>query len=80
MLLDWHGRQILERAEWDTGWQDTGFVFTREDGRPVRTGLMPRRSPPSFPARAPFESSRSHREMKMITEKEAATTPDMGNG
>ena len=32
VLLNWQGRQLLESAAWDTGWQDSGRVFTREDG------------------------------------------------
>jgi integrase len=43
VLLDWQGRQILERAEWGDGWIDTGHVFTREDGRPVQSGWVPER-------------------------------------
>jgi integrase len=30
------GKQLFERLEWDTAWTDTGYVFTREDGQPLR--------------------------------------------
>jgi integrase len=36
VLKDWHGRQFPESVEWDTAWQDSGRVFTREDGAPLR--------------------------------------------
>ena len=40
VLLNWQGRQLLESAAWDTGWQDSGRVFTREDGAPLRAGQI----------------------------------------
>ncbi len=30
--------QLFERLEWDTGWTDSGRVFTREDSAPLRPG------------------------------------------
>ena len=36
VLTNWKGSQLLESAAWDDGWQDSGRVFTREDGRPLR--------------------------------------------
>ena len=32
VLAAWQERQLFERLEWDSGWQDSGRVFTREDG------------------------------------------------
>ncbi|MGH3304896.1 MAG: hypothetical protein ACRDOK_25155 [Streptosporangiaceae bacterium] len=39
VLTNWQGRQLLESAEWDDGWQDSGRVFTKEDGTPLRNEL-----------------------------------------
>jgi len=36
VLLNWQGAQLLESAAWDTSWQDSGRVFTKEDGSPLR--------------------------------------------
>lgn len=38
VLRAWQERQLFERLEWDSGWQDCGRVFTREDGSPLRRG------------------------------------------
>ncbi len=38
VLGAWHERQLFERLEWGEAWQDTGRVFTREDGQPLRAG------------------------------------------
>ena len=35
VLRAWQERQLFERLGWDTGWRDSGRVFTREDGRHV---------------------------------------------
>lgn len=35
-LLAWRLRQEAERAEWGEAWQHTGYVFTMEDGTPVK--------------------------------------------
>jgi hypothetical protein len=40
VLKDWHDRQFLESVEWDTAWQDSGRVFTREDGAPLRAAYI----------------------------------------
>jgi integrase len=34
--------QALERAAWGAGWHDSGLVFTREDGRPLRPEYVTR--------------------------------------
>ncbi|MCZ7665166.1 MAG: site-specific integrase [Thermoleophilia bacterium] len=42
-LKTWHKRQLEERVEWRGAWNDTGLVFTREDGtgwRPERISQM----------------------------------------
>jgi hypothetical protein len=39
VLRSWQERQLFERLEWDSDWQDGGRVFTREDGSPLRRGL-----------------------------------------
>jgi integrase len=31
-------RELFERLEWDSGWQDSGRVVTKEDGSPLRRG------------------------------------------
>jgi integrase len=36
VLQAWHDRQFLESVDWEDGWTDTGYVFTREDGQPLR--------------------------------------------
>jgi integrase len=38
VLKAWQERQLFERLEWDAAWQDSGRVFTREDGAPLRRG------------------------------------------
>ena len=43
VLEAWRERQLFERLEWDTGWTDTGYCFTREDGRPVLHGWVTER-------------------------------------
>jgi integrase len=43
VLRAWQGQQMMERLEWGDGWQDSGRVFTREDGRPVRLGWVTER-------------------------------------
>jgi integrase len=35
-------QQISERLAWGEGWEDTGYVFTREDGTPVRPDAVSR--------------------------------------
>jgi integrase len=40
VLRSWQERQLFERLEWDAAWQDSGRVFTREDGRPLRRGWL----------------------------------------
>ena len=36
VLKEWRDRQAFEAIEWGDAWQDSGRVFTREDGQPVR--------------------------------------------
>ncbi len=40
VLEAWRERQLFERLEWDTAWTDTGYVFTREDGQPLRAASV----------------------------------------
>jgi integrase len=40
VLEAWRERQLFERLEWDSGWQDSGRVFTRENGSPLRRGWI----------------------------------------
>ena len=35
-LRSHRAQQLTERLAWGEGWEDTGYVFTREDGTPVR--------------------------------------------
>jgi integrase len=37
------GAQLFERLEWGEGWKDTGRVFTRQDGSPLRGGWVSER-------------------------------------
>lgn len=39
-LERWRERQLFERLEWDGAWQDSGRVFTREDGAPLRPAYV----------------------------------------
>ena len=34
VLREWRKRQLEERMAWGPAWQETGYVFTREDGTP----------------------------------------------
>jgi integrase len=36
VLKAWRKAQLAERMAWGPAWQDTGRVFTREDGQPLR--------------------------------------------
>ena len=38
LLKAWRKRQLKERMAWGGAWADTGLVFTREDGEPLRPG------------------------------------------
>jgi integrase len=40
VLEAWRERQLFERLEWDAAWQDSGRVFSREDGSPLRRGWL----------------------------------------
>jgi integrase len=40
VLAAWQERQLFEALEWDAAWQDSGRVFTREDGSPLRPGAV----------------------------------------
>ncbi|WP_425315493.1 hypothetical protein [Streptomyces viridochromogenes] len=48
-LRDHKARQEKERAEWGQAWQDTGKVFTKEDGSWLHPGTVPRPSAASSP-------------------------------
>ncbi len=37
-LLAWRKAQLAERMAWGSAWTDSGRVFTREDGTPLRPG------------------------------------------
>lgn len=41
-LVAWRLRQDQERAAWAEAWTDTGYVFTRENGEPVRPAHISR--------------------------------------
>jgi integrase len=36
VLKKWREQQMFEALEWGDGWQDSGRVFAKEDGRPLR--------------------------------------------
>jgi integrase len=38
VLKKWRERQLFEALEWDDGWQDSGRLFVKEDGSPLRAG------------------------------------------
>ena len=38
LLKLWRKRQLKERMAWGAAWTDSGLVFTREDGAPLRPG------------------------------------------
>jgi integrase len=40
VLKNWRDAQAFEALEWDTAWQDSGRVFTREDGSPLRAAYI----------------------------------------
>jgi integrase len=40
VLADWHERQLFEALEWGNAWTDSGHVFTREDGQPLRPAFV----------------------------------------
>jgi integrase len=42
-LTAWRKVQLAERLEWGPAWTDSGRVFTREDGTPVRPGWISER-------------------------------------
>ena len=37
-LQAWRRQQVAERLAWGPAWQDTGYVFTHEDGTPYHPG------------------------------------------
>jgi integrase len=43
VLRAWRAAQLAERLAWGSAWNDTGRVFTREDGTPVRPGWVSER-------------------------------------
>ena len=38
LLRAWRRQQLKERMTWGSAWTDSGLVFTREDGQPLRPG------------------------------------------
>jgi hypothetical protein len=83
-LERWQGEQMMERLNWCDGWTDSGRVFSKENGTPLRDGWVSTRFASlaaadkigSFiPERTPFESAMSHTERKMINEMNPATSP-----
>ena len=42
VLKAWRKAQLAERLAWGSAWTDTGRVFTREDGTPLRPGWVQR--------------------------------------
>lgn len=40
LLRAWRRRQREERLAWGEGWTDSGLVFTREDGSPIRPAYL----------------------------------------
>jgi len=43
VLRSWRKAQMAERLAWGPAWTDTGRVFTREDGMPLRPGWISQR-------------------------------------
>jgi integrase len=43
VLKAWRSAQLAERIAWGPAWTDSGRVFTREDGTPVRPGWVSER-------------------------------------
>jgi integrase len=39
-LRAWKARQAAEKLAWGAAWQDGGWVFTQEDGRPLHPGAV----------------------------------------
>jgi hypothetical protein len=42
VLIAWRILQEIEPDEWGEAWTDTGYVFTREDGLPLRPETVSR--------------------------------------
>jgi len=40
VLRNWRDAQAFGALEWGDAWADTGRVFTREDGQPLRPGYI----------------------------------------
>jgi hypothetical protein len=51
-LVAWRKAQLADRMAWGSAWTDTGRVFTREDGTPLRPAGSASGSAHSLPARA----------------------------
>ncbi len=43
VLREWRKAQLAERLAWGPAWADSGRVFTREDGTPLRPGWISQR-------------------------------------
>jgi integrase len=43
LLRAWRKQQLKERMAWGEAWQDSGLVFTREDGSPLRPAYVSER-------------------------------------
>ena len=70
VLAVWRKVQLEERLAWGPAWTDTGRVFTKEDGTPVRPGwisqrfgdLAERAGAPPRPRRRPGQPERPRRD------------------
>jgi integrase len=43
VFREWRKAQLAERLAWGPAWTDSGRVFTREDGTPLRPGWISQR-------------------------------------
>lgn len=59
VLKAWRKAQLAERLAWGSAWTDTGRVFTREDGTPLRAGWISVRFA-TLAARAKLPPTRFH--------------------
>lgn len=70
VLAAWRKAQLEERLAWGQAWTDTGRVFTKEEGTPVRSGwisqrfgdLAERAGAPPRPRRRAGEPEQLHRD------------------
>ena len=59
VLLTWKGQQMMERLDWADGWIDSGHVFTKENGQPVRPAWIYERFK-TFTRKAKLPPARFH--------------------